>query len=107
MDTEQHLGDGQGQQFGVGQLRLAAQSWLMSEPVVVPTMERLSFIRLLHQQGIDQSRVPRPFSFTCVLTCGTRVDLSGFVSGAGFVLLNASAGDAVGLRSVVGFVLLL
>jgi hypothetical protein len=32
--TEQALGDGQGEQFGVGQLRLASRSWLMSEPVV-------------------------------------------------------------------------
>ncbi|MGW4476074.1 hypothetical protein ACWENQ_40950 [Nonomuraea sp. NPDC004354] len=48
----------------------------MTTPALdAPTMERLSFIRLLHQQGIEQSRAPRPFSFTCVLTFHDAIEL--------------------------------
>ncbi|REF00318.1 hypothetical protein [Thermomonospora umbrina] len=32
------------------------------------TMKRLAFIRFLHQQGVDQSRLPEPVNFTSVLS---------------------------------------
>ncbi|SEG91738.1 hypothetical protein SAMN04489712_13036 [Thermomonospora echinospora] len=32
------------------------------------TMKRLAFIRLLYQQGVDQSRLPEPLNFTSVLS---------------------------------------
>ncbi|GAA3844314.1 hypothetical protein GCM10022226_79270 [Sphaerisporangium flaviroseum] len=39
------------------------------------TMRRLAFIRLLHQQGIEQSRSPQPLSFTSVLTFHDAIEL--------------------------------
>jgi len=41
----------------------------VAEPAVDPqTMERLAFIRLLYQQGIEQSRQPEPLNVTSVLS---------------------------------------
>ena len=37
-------------------------------PLDAQTMKRLAFIRLLHQQGIDQTRLPEPLTFTAVLS---------------------------------------
>jgi hypothetical protein len=39
------------------------------------TMQRLAFIRLLHQQGTDQSRLPEPLNFTCVLILHDAIEL--------------------------------
>ncbi|MGW5155760.1 hypothetical protein ACWEPN_09790 [Nonomuraea wenchangensis] len=39
------------------------------------TMRRLAFIRLLHQQGIEQSRLPEPLSFACVLMFHDAIEL--------------------------------
>ncbi|WP_345564652.1 hypothetical protein [Nonomuraea rosea] len=38
-------------------------------------MRRLTFIRLLHQQGIEQSRSPQPLSFTSVLLFHDAIEL--------------------------------
>lgn len=41
----------------------------MTAPALDPrTMKRLAFIRLLHQQGVDQTRLPEPLNFTSVLS---------------------------------------
>ncbi|MFF5261400.1 hypothetical protein ACFY4C_20855 [Actinomadura viridis] len=50
-------------------------------PLTPQTMERLAFIRLLHQQGVEQSRLPEPISFACVLTFHDAIEL--------FLLLSA------------------
>lgn len=48
----------------------------MTTPPVTPqTMERLAFVRLLHQQGVEQSRLPEPLSFTCVLTFHDAIEM--------------------------------
>ncbi|MFE9099812.1 hypothetical protein [Actinomadura geliboluensis] len=44
-------------------------------PLSPAVMERLAFIRLLHQQGVDQSRQPEPLNFTCVLTFHDAIEL--------------------------------
>lgn len=38
-------------------------------------MKNLAFIRLLHRQGIEQSLLPEPLSFTSVLTFHDAVEL--------------------------------
>lgn len=40
----------------------------MANPLNPHTMTRLAFIRLLHQQGVEQSRLPEPLVFTAVLS---------------------------------------
>lgn len=40
-----------------------------------PTMNRLAFIRLLYQQGIEQARRPEPLSFASLLTFHDSVEL--------------------------------
>jgi hypothetical protein len=39
------------------------------------TMKRLAFIRMLHQQGVEQSRLPQPLQFTSVLSFHDAVEL--------------------------------
>lgn len=38
-------------------------------------MQRLAFIRLLHQQGLEQSRLPDPLAASCILTFHDAVEL--------------------------------
>lgn len=38
------------------------------KPLDSAVLKRLTFIRLLHQQGVDQSRLPEPLSFTSILS---------------------------------------
>jgi hypothetical protein len=41
----------------------------MTSPTIDPqTMKRLAFIRLLYQQGVDQTRLPEPLTFTSALS---------------------------------------
>ncbi|MEV4672766.1 hypothetical protein AB0K34_14010 [Actinomadura sp. NPDC049382] len=44
-------------------------------------MERLAFIRMLHQQGNDQSRLPEPLNYTCVLTFHDAIELFLMLAG--------------------------
>ncbi|MET8763089.1 hypothetical protein [Lentzea sp. NPDC004782] len=44
-------------------------------------MKRLAFIRLLHQQGIDQSRLPEPLTFTSILSFHDAVELFLILTG--------------------------
>lgn len=44
-------------------------------PLSPQTIERLAFIRVLHQQGVDQSRLPEPLNFGCVLTFHDCIEL--------------------------------
>jgi hypothetical protein len=48
----------------------------MATPVTDPRiMRRLAFIRLLYQQGVGQSQLPEPLSFSCVLTFHDTIEL--------------------------------
>lgn len=49
--------------------------------LTLQAMERLAFIRMLHQQGIAQSRLPEPLNFGCILTFHDAIEL--------FLLLTA------------------
>lgn len=54
----------------------------MSAPQLDPqTMNRLAFIRLLHQQGVEQSRLPDPLAAACVLTFHDAVELFLILAG--------------------------
>ncbi|WP_242910086.1 hypothetical protein [Actinomadura terrae] len=55
----------------------------MTTPAPLPpsTMERLGFIRMLHQQAVDQSRLPEPLNFTCVLAFYNAVELFLLLAG--------------------------
>lgn len=44
-------------------------------PLTPQTIERLAFIRVLHQQGVEQSRLPEPLNFGCVLTFHDCIEL--------------------------------
>lgn len=60
----------------------------MTAPALDPqTMKRLAFIRLLHQHGVDQTRLPEPLTFTSVLSFHDAVEhfliLAGEHLGAG------------------------
>ncbi|MFD0857160.1 hypothetical protein ACFQ07_33460 [Actinomadura adrarensis] len=44
-------------------------------------MERLAFIRLLHQQADEQSRLPGPLSYTCILTYHDATELFLMLAG--------------------------
>jgi hypothetical protein len=45
------------------------------------TMKRLAFIRLLYRQGVDQSRLPEPLTFTSVLAFHDAVELFLILAG--------------------------
>jgi hypothetical protein len=47
----------------------------ISKPISPQNMKNLAFIRLLHRQGIEQSLLPEPLSFTSVLTFHDAVEL--------------------------------
>lgn len=44
-------------------------------PIDPLTMQRLAFIRMLHQQGNEQAQLPNPMRFTCILTLHDAVEL--------------------------------
>ncbi|MFB9830808.1 hypothetical protein [Actinoallomurus acaciae] len=46
-----------------------------------PTMDRLAFVRLLHQQAAEQSRLPPPMNFMCVLMYHDAVELFLLLAG--------------------------
>ncbi|MDV7220406.1 hypothetical protein [Streptomyces prunicolor] len=54
---------------------LGARSADISKPISPQNMKNLAFIRLLHRQGIEQSLLPEPLSFTSVLTFHDAVEL--------------------------------
>ncbi|MCX5256811.1 hypothetical protein OOK27_22190 [Streptomyces canus] len=47
----------------------------ISKPISPQNMKNLAFIRLLHRQGIEQSLLPEPLSFTSVLTFHDAVEM--------------------------------
>ncbi|WP_431921307.1 hypothetical protein [Nonomuraea jabiensis] len=61
-------------------------------------MQRLAFIRLLHQQGIDQSRLPQPLNFSCVLAFHDSIELFLVLAGEhlGIHIPERASGGFVG-----------
>lgn len=54
----------------------------MATPHLIPTtMERLAFIRLLHQKGVDETQLPTPLNFTSILTLHDSVELFLILAG--------------------------
>ncbi|GGS98718.1 hypothetical protein GCM10010156_66060 [Planobispora rosea] len=47
----------------------------------VATMTRLAFIRMLHQHGVDQSHLPSPLNFTCILTFHDAIEMFLMLAG--------------------------
>lgn len=50
-------------------------------PLSPQTMERLAFIQMLHQQGVDQSHQPEPLNYTCILTFHDAIELFLMLAG--------------------------
>ena len=50
-------------------------------PIDPLIMQRLAFIRMLHQQGNEQAQLPNPIRVTCILTLHDAVELFSVLVG--------------------------